>query len=90
MGVVRSYVRSIPAAPESLEDTAVPFPYGRLVVGTRHCRVLISGNINSDAIGIDINQPFMGGLEAHPTRKFSLCGTGILPVLENIVKLDKN
>jgi hypothetical protein len=25
----------------------------------------------------------MGGLEAHPTRKFTLCGTGILPVLDN-------
>jgi len=25
----------------------------------------------------------MGGLEAHPTTKFTLCGTGILPVLEN-------
>jgi hypothetical protein len=24
-----------------------------------------------------------GGLEAHPTTRFSLCGTGILPVLEN-------
>jgi hypothetical protein len=23
----------------------------------------------------------MGGLEAHPTRKFIFCGTGILPVL---------
>ncbi len=27
----------------------------RLIVGTRHCRVLISGNINSDATGIDIS-----------------------------------
>ena len=25
----------------------------------------------------------MGGQDAHPTRKFTLCGTGILPVLEN-------
>jgi len=25
----------------------------------------------------------MDGQDAHPTRKFSLCGTGILPVLEN-------
>ena len=32
-----------------IEDTAVPFPYATLIVGTRHCRVLISGNINSDA-----------------------------------------
>ncbi|MEG4064718.1 hypothetical protein [Microcoleus sp. SVA1_A1] len=37
------------------EDTALPCPYARLIVGTRHCRVLISGNINSDVTGIDIN-----------------------------------
>jgi len=24
----------------------------------------------------------MGGQDAHPTRKSTLCGTGILPVLE--------
>ncbi|MEG4572942.1 hypothetical protein QUA56_09630 [Microcoleus sp. N3A4] len=38
-----------------------------------------------------LDRPFMGGLEAHPTRKFSFCGTGkfmscgtgILPVQEN-------
>jgi hypothetical protein len=24
-----------------------------------------------------------GGQDAHPTRKFTLCGTGILPVLDN-------
>ena len=33
----------------------MPFPYVRLIVGTRQCRVLISGNINSDATGIDIS-----------------------------------
>ena len=33
----------------------MPFPYVRLIVGTRHCRILISGNINSDATGIDLN-----------------------------------
>ncbi len=27
----------------------------RLMVGTRHCRVQISGNINSDATGNDIS-----------------------------------
>ena len=49
--------------------------------------------LNSDT---NINKPFMGGLEAHPTSKFILCGTGILPVLENAsinidrVKLWKN
>ncbi|WP_333142554.1 hypothetical protein [Microcoleus sp. B13-B6] len=31
-----------------------------------------------------IKKLFMGGLEAHPTRKYQLCGTGILPVLKNI------
>ncbi|TAH17067.1 MAG: hypothetical protein EAZ09_20405 [Oscillatoriales cyanobacterium] len=29
------------------------------------------------------NKPFMGGQDAHPTKKIILCGTGILPVLEN-------
>ena len=29
------------------------------------------------------NKPFMGGQDAHPTRKFNFCGTGILPVLEH-------
>ena len=38
----------------NIEDTAVPCPYARLIVGTRHCRVLISGNINFDTNGIDI------------------------------------
>ena len=33
----------------------MPFPYARLIVGTRHCRVLISGNLNFYATGIDIN-----------------------------------
>ncbi len=28
----------------------MPCPYARLIVGTRHCRVLV-GNINSDATG---------------------------------------
>ena len=32
----------------------MPCPYVRLIVGTRQCRVLISGNVNSDATGIDI------------------------------------
>ena len=35
------------------EDTVVPFPYVRLIVGKRHCRVLILGYINSDSTGID-------------------------------------
>ncbi|WP_333024446.1 MULTISPECIES: hypothetical protein [unclassified Microcoleus] len=30
----------------------------RLIVGTRHCRVLTVGNINSDATGFDIGQKF--------------------------------
>ncbi|WP_333119237.1 hypothetical protein [Microcoleus sp. SVA1_B3] len=28
----------------------------RLIVGTRHCRVLIAGNINSDTTGFDFTQ----------------------------------
>ncbi len=27
-----------------------------------------------------VNKAFMGGLEAHPTRKFIFCGTGKMPV----------
>ena len=34
----------------------MPFPYARFIVGTRQCRVLISGYINSDATGFDINR----------------------------------
>jgi hypothetical protein len=30
------------------------------------------------------DKPFMGGQDAHPTRKFTLCGTGILPVIKAI------
>jgi D-ribulokinase len=30
----------------------------------------------------------LGGLEAHPTRKFSVCGTGILPVVENVARCE--
>jgi hypothetical protein len=30
-----------------------------------------------------LNKPFLGGQDAHPTRKSILCGTGILPVLDN-------
>lgn len=33
---------------------AVSLPIAGLTVGKRHCRVLISGNINSDASGFDI------------------------------------
>ena len=33
---------------------AVPFPYAGLIVGTRQCRVLTVGNINSDATGFDV------------------------------------
>ena len=29
-----------------------------------------------------LNDPFMGGQDAHPTIKLTLCGTGILPILE--------
>ena len=37
-----------------IEDTAMPFPYAWLIVGTRQCRLLISGNINCNATGLDI------------------------------------
>ena len=40
--------------------SAVSLP--RLIVGRRHCRVLISGYINSDATGFDMRCG-----EAHPT-----------------------
>ncbi|MEG4232305.1 aminotransferase class I/II-fold pyridoxal phosphate-dependent enzyme [Microcoleus sp. Pol11C3] len=36
--------------------------------------------VTSDTI---VNKSLMGGQDAHPTIKFTLCGTGILPVLEN-------
>ncbi len=44
----------IPAAPELYRrhGSAVSLP--RLIVGTRQCRVLISGYINSDATGFDM------------------------------------
>ncbi|MEG4501334.1 hypothetical protein Q7V75_29740 [Microcoleus sp. F10B5] len=29
-----------------------------------------------------VNQSFTGGQDAHPTSKFSLCFTGILPVVD--------
>ena len=37
----------------------------RLIVGTRHCRVLILGNINSDATGFDIT-----GSQALPGNRY--------------------
>ena len=68
----------------------MPFPYGRLIVGTRHCRVLISGNINSDAIGIDINQPLWNRPEClfAPQENSVFVEQARKPVLQNIVKLD--
>jgi hypothetical protein len=30
-----------------------------------------------------LNKPFLGGQDAHPTRKSIFCGTGILPVPDN-------
>jgi phage-related protein len=32
----------------------------------------------------------MGRLEAHPTIKITLCGTGILPVLDNNLRIPLN
>ncbi|MEG4962294.1 MULTISPECIES: hypothetical protein [unclassified Microcoleus] len=43
----------------------------RLIVGKRHCRVLIVGNVNSDATGFDISR-VRGGQDAHPTIKLIL------------------
>jgi hypothetical protein len=72
---------SIPAAPSGDKrgyGSAVSLP--RLIVGTRHCRVLISGNINSDTTGIDMRvrlyarfeycllSPLKIGSEASPFR----------------------
>jgi len=37
-----------------IEETARAVSLPLLIVGKRHCRVLISPNINSDAIGFDI------------------------------------
>ena len=48
------YVISIPAAPEGYRGHGSAVSLPRLIVGTWHCRVLISGDINSDATGIDI------------------------------------
>jgi hypothetical protein len=31
----------------------------RLIVGKRHCRVLIVGNINSEAIGFEMREQIM-------------------------------
>jgi hypothetical protein len=37
-----------------------------------------------------VNKLFKGGQDAHPTRrKLTLCGTGILPVIENSAIVDK-
>jgi hypothetical protein len=30
----------------------------------------------------------MGGQDAHPTRKLTLCGTGILPVFDNSARCE--
>ena len=39
-------------------------------------------NIRKEGMSF-LNQPLTGGQDAHPTKKLTLCGTGILPVLEN-------
>ena len=43
-------------------------------------QVLVPLKMRSDT---NANKPFTGGQDADPTGKFTLCGTGILPVLEN-------
>jgi len=37
-----------------------------------------------------LNKPFMGGQDAHPTIKLTLCGTGILPVIEKSLTASYN
>ncbi|HSF73293.1 MAG TPA: nucleotidyltransferase domain-containing protein [Microcoleus sp.] len=39
-------------------------------------------NIRKEGMSF-LNKPLTGGYPAHPTKKLTLCGTGILPVLEN-------
>ena len=56
----RAWERENSVCAGMIEETAVPFPYARLIVGTRHCRVLISGSINSDATGMELNQQIPG------------------------------
>ena len=64
-----------------MEDTARAVSLQLIGVGTRHCRVLIVGNINSDATGFDIteypdsrlleeigNLHKFNGLKTHPDR----------------------
>ncbi len=48
----------------------------RLIVGKRHCRVLIVGNVNSDATGFDISR-VRGGQDAQP----------LLPTIKLILSL---
>ena len=43
-------------------------------------QILVPLKLRSDT---NANKPFTGGQDAHPIGKFTLCGTGILPVLEN-------
>ncbi len=35
-------------------------------------------------------QPFMGGQDTQPKIKLTLCGTGILPVIENSLTVSYN
>ncbi|TAE49227.1 MAG: hypothetical protein EAZ88_22750 [Oscillatoriales cyanobacterium] len=50
---------------------------------------LILAYLFDGSCSIFVDRPFLGGLEAQPllpTRRFSLCGTGILPVLQKYSK----
>ena len=66
----------------------MPFPYARSIIGKRHCRVLIAGNVNSDTTGIDmrcctiVNQPFWAGFPATPTRSILFVEQAGKPVLK--------
>ncbi len=54
---------------DKLSTRECRFWRARFIVGTRHCRVLISGYINSDATGIDIRQGFTISLTRPPHAK---------------------
>ncbi|MEG4083862.1 hypothetical protein [Microcoleus sp. POL10_C6] len=43
-------------------------------------------NIRQEGMSF-LNKPLTGGQDAHPTKKLTLCGTGILAVLENTKRL---
>ncbi|MEG4108154.1 hypothetical protein [Microcoleus sp. S13_C5] len=51
---MKVHLISFPVASEGYRGHGSAVFLPRLIVGTRHCRVLALGNINSDARGVDI------------------------------------